>query len=58
VDCSDIWSGPSVIICGPSVIVCGQSDWVVQILCICGSSGACLGNLLKMGPAVAGPDGP
>jgi hypothetical protein len=47
-----------MIICGPSVVVRRPSDWVAQILAICGGSGACLGNSLKLGPAVAGPDGP
>jgi hypothetical protein len=49
--------GPSVIICGSSVVVCRRSDWVCRFYAICGGSGACLGNSLKMGSAVAGPDG-
>jgi hypothetical protein len=49
---------PSVIYADrPSLYADGPTGWF-RFCVICGGSGACLGNSLKMSPAVAGPDGP
>jgi hypothetical protein len=57
-DCPAIWPDHPLLYADRLSLYADGPTGSFRVCAVCGGSGTCLGNLLKIGSAAAGPDGP